>query len=63
VTAALLEALGVPQQVGLSADACLHHLLDVDAFIRQSDAGRKTTDNTDQTGRSRPKRSNISKKG
>lgn len=34
VTAALLEALGVPQQVGLPADVCVSRLLDVEAFLR-----------------------------
>jgi hypothetical protein len=34
VTAALLEALGVPQQVGLPAEVCVSRLLDVEAFLR-----------------------------
>ena len=33
VTAALLEALGVPQQVGLPAEVCVSRILDVEAFL------------------------------
>jgi hypothetical protein len=56
VTAALLEALGVPKQVGLSAEVCLARLLDVEAFMR-GDA------NTDRTGRLRQVPSDCSKTG
>lgn len=36
VTAALLEVLGVPKQVGLSAEECVARLMDVELFIAKS---------------------------
>jgi hypothetical protein len=43
VTEALIEALGVPQKVGLSAEECVRCLLDVEEFLRGE--GRRTGTN------------------
>lgn len=48
VTAALLEALGVPQQVGLPAEVCVSRLLDVEAFLHASPLGADDSSNVDR---------------
>lgn len=52
VTAALLEALGVPQQVGLPADVCVSRPLDVEALLRENPHGADTKSNGDRSGKS-----------
>ena len=63
VTAALLEALGVPEQVGLPAEVCVARLLDVEAFLGGTEGGTKREANTVATGRLHPEQSNCSKAG
>ena len=52
VTAALLEALGVPQQVGLPADICVSRLLDVEAFLRGNPGGADINSSVDREDKS-----------
>jgi hypothetical protein len=52
VMAALLEALGVPQQVGLPADICVSRLLDVEAFLRANPGGADINSSADRGDRS-----------
>jgi hypothetical protein len=52
VTAALLEALGVPQQVGLPADICVSRLLDVEGFLRGSPRGADINSSVDRGDKS-----------
>lgn len=52
VTAALLEALGVPQQVGLPADICVARLLDVEAFLRENPRGADSNSSVDRGDKS-----------
>ncbi len=58
VTAALLEALGVPEAVGLPAEVCVSRLLDVEAFLRASGHPASTRTTSDPTGRFPRRRSN-----
>lgn len=62
VIAALLEALGVPEQVGLPAEVCVARLLDVEAFLGTK-GGTKREANMVATGRLHPEQSNCSKAG
>jgi hypothetical protein len=52
VAAALLEALGVPQQVGLPADICVSRLLDVEAFLHRNVRGADINSSVDQRDKS-----------
>ena len=52
VTAALLEALGVPQQVGLPAEVCVSRLLDVEEFLRGNPRCADTTASGERGGKS-----------
>lgn len=64
VTAALLEALGVPKQVGLPTEVCVARLLDVEAFMRSNGAAVDTQDSMGRTkDKLHRKRSSFSKTG